>query len=357
VFTINRNSLVSLTVIIALCLSGIAFGIHYSVHGKSLDVSISPLGTIIEGHSVHFSATVTGGKGGYTYSWFVNSTFYSSSSDANITFFDPGLHVIGLSVSSPEGYAGSDVLLIHVYSSPDVFISSNTSHARAGENVTLYSRIVGGKGPYYYTWYSNGKDIRSGFNMPEIVWGFNSPGSYNIGLRVNNSLGFNGSTTYSFDPWGYSDTVKPAVRPGYGENSAMANVQTHNASGNLSFHFYLFNPASSAGTNNITVFLYPDLPVNGPNSPPVMDFTFSSGVIGADSGRWVNVYPGIYWNYSSISVIPQTQTGLGGNAVGVANPAHFNSIFSHYWVPGWDGSDDGFAGYWTVSHNITISVV
>lgn len=355
-FTIKSTSLVSLTVIIALCCSGAALGIHYSVASGNLEVSISNPGTIIEDHTIHFNPLVIGGSGKYTYSWFINSTFYSSSRDANLTFYNPGLHVVILDVSSPGGYSGSDMILIHVYSEPDVFITSNITNARLGERVGFYSHIAGGIGPYFYTWYSNGKGVKSGFNLSEISLIFNSTGSYNIGLKVNNSLGFSGSTTYSFDPWGFSETIKPKVRPGYGENNAMADVQDNNASGNLSFHFYLYNPTSSSGINNITVSLYDLLPPNGPNSPPVMKFTFSSGVVSAKSGKWVNVYPNIYWNYSSIAVIPQTQTGISGDAIGVANPAHFNNIFSHYWVPGWDGTDDGFVGYWTVSHNLTISV-
>lgn len=355
-FTIKRTSLVSLIVIIALCCSGVALGIHYSVDSGNLEVVISNPGTVIEDHTIHFNSKVMGGTGKYTYSWFVNSTFYSSSSDANLTFYDPGLHVISLDVSSAGGYSGLDMVLIHVYSEPDVFITSNITNARLGERVGLYSHIVGGKGPYFFTWYFNGNSVKSGFNLSEINCIFNSTGSYNIGLKVNNSLGFSSSTTYSFDPWGFSESIKPTVRSGYGENNAMANIQVDNASGNLSFHFYLFNPTSSDGSRNITVSLYHGLPPEGPNSPPIQSFTFSSGIIKGNNGTWVNVYPNIYWNYSSIAVIPESQTGIGGNAIGVANPANFNDKFSHYWVPGWDSSDDGFVGYWTVSHNITISV-
>ena len=60
------------------------------------------------------------------------------------------------------------------------------------------------------------------------------------------------------------------------------------------------------------------------------------------SSEWVNVNSKVYWNYSELVVIPQSQTGTSGNEIGVANPQTFNYIFSHYWVPPWDTSDDGF---------------
>lgn len=354
---INKTTLVSLAIIIVLFSSGIAIGVHYSNDSHNLGVSI--LGPImaIEGQSVHYNSSVKAGNGPFCYRWFVNSTLYSKSSDANLTFYGMGIHIISLSVSSANGYSGSDMILIRVYSEPDVYISSNLTHIRKGENVTFYSHIVGGMGSYYYTWYSNGNSIGCGFNLSEINHRFNSSGSYNVGLKVNNSLGFSGSTTFNFDPWQFSEEVKPIVRSGFGENNAMANVQLQNASGYLAFHFYLYNPTSSERNDNITISLYPELPSNGPDYPSIKYFTFSSGVIAARNGTWINVYPNIYWNYSSIAVIPQNQTGLSGDSIGVANPANFNNIFSHYWVPGWDGKDDGFAGYWTISHNITLTVL
>ena len=354
---INRQWLASFLIIIALCCSGAALGVHYSTIYRNLDVRISDIpGTVIQGSNIHLTSEVSGASGPYSYSWALNSTFYSSSGNLNVTFYNPGLHAVSLSVSAPGGFSGYDLVFIYVHSAPDVFISASTTNVSGEDTVSFTSYVTGGVGPYYYIWYSNGVPIRSGFNLGAIHYAFQTAGSYDIGLKVNNSLGYDGDTVFKFDPWGFSDNVSPAVRQGYPVNNAMANEEPGNASGNLAFHFFLYNPTSSPGESNITVYLYPRLPVTGPSSVSLMNFTIFSGIMQGNSGKWITVDPHIYWNVSSLVVIPQTQTGTSGNQIGVANPAQFNEIFSHYWVPGWDASDDGFAGYWTVSHNVTIKV-
>ena len=356
-FGINKASIVSVVIIIGIGFSGAAFGIHYVTENHNLEVLITPTNqTAIEGKMIHLRSEVIGKKSTFYYSWVVNSTFYSSKRYLNLTFYSPGINVISLTVSSKSGYYGSDMIIMNVYSSPNVFIYSSKNILTTGQNDRFNSNIVGGIGPYYYTWFVNGQPEISGFNKSEITYRFNSNGSYNIGLEVNNSKGFFGSTEYNFDPWGFSENTNVVVRSGYGQSNGMANVQTQNASGILTFHFYLYNPLVSDSSDNITVNLYNSLPSNGPSSPPTKNLTLYSGIIKGRNGTWVSVTPSIHWNYTSIVVIPQIQTGLNGDEIGVANPGKFNNIFSHYWFQGWDSSDDGFAGYWTISHNITLSV-
>ena len=175
-------------------------------------------------------------------------------------------------------------------------------------------------------------------------------------MIVNNSEGYLGSSSFNFDPWNFSESVEPQVRQGFGFSNSMADIQTNVEFGSLLFHFLVYNPANITGKHNITIYLYNKLPSGGPSSLPIFNFTFSSGYINGESGKWINVNPQIYWNYSSLVVIPQSQTGTSGNDIGVANPETFNKIFSHYWVPPWNSLDDGFIGYWTESNNVTINV-
>ncbi len=356
-FYIKSESILSVIIVIALCCSGLAFGIHYTLNNQNMQVKIlANHSTAIEGDVIHLESEVIGGEGPFSYSWFVNSTFYSYKDYLNITFYNPGIHVVSLTVTTKYGHYSSDIIIMHVLSSPDIFIWANRTSLNQGQSVMFNSSISGGMGPYYYTWFVNGHVLVRGFNMSKIKYRFSSHGTYDVGLDVNNSMGYFGTTTFNFNPWGFSVNSKPAVRQGYPENTAMANVQSRNASGVLTFHFYLYNPSSSDGSNNITVFLYQTLPPDGPKSPPITNFTFSSGLINAENGTWITVSQNIDWNYSTIVVIPQTQTGTGGNEIGVANPAQFNLIFSHYWAPPWNGADDGFVGFWTISHNITLKV-
>ena len=291
-----------------------------------------------------------------SYRWCINSTFHSSSKFANITFYTPGIYVITLSVLSINGYSGFDTIFIKVSPRLNVLIFSNLTTVIPDKNITLTSKVIGGVGPYYYSWYSNGKVIRAGFNLSKISYLFEKIGKYNIGLIVNNSEGYLGNSSFNFDPWNFSESVEPQIRQGFGFSNSMADIQTNVEFGSLLFHFLVYNPANITGKNNITIYLYNKLPSGGPSSLPIFNFTFSSGYINGESGKWITVNPQIYWNYSTLVVIPQSQTGTSGNDIGVANPQTFNNIFSHYWVPPWDSSDDGFIGYWTESNNVTINV-
>ena len=344
-------------IIIALCCSGVAFVYHYSKIGSQINVKILGFpNVVVEGAPIHLTSNLTGYHGLLSYHWCINSTFYSSSRFTNITFYTPGIHVITLSVDSINGDSGSDIIFIHVLPRLNVLLSSNLSKVIPNENVSIYSQVIGGFGPYYYSWYSNGNLIRTGFNLSQISYSFDNFGNYNIGLIVNNSEGYFGSSSFNFDPWNFSELVDPQVRQGFGFSNSMADDQMSVVSGNLIFHFLVYNPNSVSGINNITVYLYNILPPKGPSSIPIFNFTFSTGVVSKMGGEWINVNPQIFWNYSSLVVIPQSQTGTTGNQIGIANPQNFNSIFSHYWVPPWDSSDDGFIGYWTESNNITITV-
>lgn len=344
-------------IVIAICCSGVAFVYHYSKIEQPINVKISGFpNVIVEGEPIHFTSNLTGYSASFSYQWSINSTLYSYSRFTNITFYSPGIHVITLLVYSKNGDSGSDTILINVLPMLQIILSSNLSKVKPNENLTLTSQVRGGFGPYYYSWYSNGHLIRTGFNLSQISYSFENIGIYDIGLLVNNSEGYFGSSNFNFDPWHFSELVNPQVRQGFGYSNSMADDQMNVISGHLIFHFFVYNPSSASQINNITVYLYNALPPEGPSSIPISNFTFSTGVISGMDGQWINVNTQIYWNYSSLVVIPQSQTGTTGNQIGVANPQNFNIIFSHYWVPPWDPSDDGFIGYWTESGNISINV-
>jgi len=337
--------------------SGVAFVYHYSETGSSINVKISGIpDVIVEGTSIQFKSDLIGYNGSLSYRWCVNSTFLSTSRYANITFYNPGIHTITLSVYSKDGSTGSDTVFINVLPRLNVLLFSNLSNVTLNQNITITSKIVGGVGPFYYNWYSNTKVIRQGYDLSNISYSFHKSGKYNIGLVVNNSGGYFGSSSFNFDPWNFSESIKPTIRQGFGVSNSMAEEQTNVDSGNLIFHFLVYNPTNSVSKNNITVYLYNKLPAGGPSSSSLFNFTFSSGSIEGGGSEWVNVNSKVYWNYSELVVIPQSQTGTSGNEIGVANPQTFNYIFSHYWVPPWDTSDDGFIGYWTESNNVTINV-
>ncbi len=173
-----------------------------------------------------------------------------------------------------------------------------------------------------------------------------------IGLQAiaNEENDTNGTNTYEYNPWNFSLSSNPTVRTNYSNNNSMALVQQNGARGYLNFYFYCYNPTSAAASADITVNLYLHLPTGGPSETPIQQFTFSTGTINPGSGAWVQVQPNLFWEYNSLCVIPQQQTGTTGTAIGVANPSNFLLYNAHYWSPPWDFSDDGFCGFWTITN-------
>jgi len=303
----------------------------------------------------YFNSSVKNGEAPYTYAWSVNNGFSSSNKNINVTFYTPGIKIITLNVISNNKLSGSSVFILNVVNT-SVYITSSTTNINAGGNVTFYSHINGGIKPFKYYWYINGTLINN--HNKTFRHEFTKSGNYTVSLTVNNGNAFNISTSFNFNPWDFSDKFyNYSIRNSWGNGNSMINDETINSNGNLTFHFYLYNPGNKNSSDNITVYLYNNLPENGPGSTPIKNFTFHSGNIDAKTGKWVTVN-NVYWNYSFIAVLPMEQTGLNGGCIGVANPGNFNYIYSHYWFNGkfWDSSDDGFIGYWTVSRDITIEV-
>jgi len=348
--------LFSLILTVMLISSGIIISYNYLNDNHNIKVSInSKYKNIITYYRDHFNSSASGGKAPYEYAWYVNSVYYSSNKNINVTFYKPGIKTIALDIKSKNNFDGSSIFIINViYAS--FYINASSYKVNNDCNITFYSHFHGGIEPLKYYWYINGI-LQDNYNKT-FRHEFTKSGEYNISLTVNNDNIFNISTVFNFDPWGFSDKYNYSIRNYWGNGNTMANEEDNNSYGYLTFHFYLYNPTADKCINNITVNLYNKLPSNGPASKPVYNFTFSSGTINGNSGKWVTVNTGIYWNYSSIVVIPQKQTGLYGDYTGVANPGHFNYIYSHYWYNGkyWDSSDDGFIGYWTVSKDLKINV-
>ena len=349
------KTLFSLIITIILISSGVIISDNY-LQNNNINISInSKYKNIVTGYNNCFNSSVSGGRTPYKYTWYVDSIHYSSNKNINVIFYTPGVKTITLDITSKNNFHGSSIFIINVvYTS--VYINASAYTVNKNSSITFFSHFDGGIKPFKYYWYINGimQDSRNKTFKHE----FTKDGEYTVSLNVSNDNIFNVSTVFNFNPWGFSDKYNYSVRNYWGNGNSMANEENNNSYGYLTFYFYLYNPTGNTGINNITVDLYNKLPLKGPGSVPIYNFTFSSGIINRDSGKWVTVNTDIYWNYSSMVVIPQQQTGLYGDYTGVANPKYFNDVYSHYWHNNkyWDSSDDGFIGYWTVSKNLKINV-
>ena len=157
-----------------------------------------------------------------------------------------------------------------------------------------------------------------------------------------------GTNIYTYNPWGFNTSSTPSIRVGTVNNYEFSNVQQNGARGYLSFSFYVYNPTSTSGSTTISVNLYSHLPeTNAPS--PIMSFSFNTGTIDATSGVWLQVTPSIFWEYNTLVVIPEQQSGTQNSTIGIALPSNYNAINSHFWTGSyWDRIDDGFIGYWEI---------
>ena len=185
-------------------------------------------------------------------------------------------------------------------------------------------------------------NISSSVQLPTDI------GNYTQSLQENQTGGTN---VLTYNPWNFSTSVIPEVRTYYG--NMFANVQQNGAKGYLIFHFLVYNPTTTTSSTTITVYLYDKLPEGGPSATPINQFSFSTGNINPTTAVWQTVVPNINWNYNSLVVIPQQQSGVGATFIGIANPTSYNFINSHFWntlltTPVWSTADAGFIGYWQI---------
>ena len=169
-------------------------------------------------------------------------------------------------------------------------------------------------------------------------------GKYSINLQENQT---NGQNTLTYNPWGfvYGTGVTLRTNSGAALNSE-CNVQQNGAVGYPTFYFYCYNNTSNTTPGTIVVYLYDSLPVAGPGSTPIAQFSFTPTF--TSTQQWFTVTPNIYWNYGSMVVVPQRSTGTGTNLWGVGQPSSFNAINSHFWNGSvWNTYDTGFVGYWS----------
>ena len=354
----KRKLIFILIMLVLLICSSVVISDHYLKQEHNvIHVSISAkYKTIIVHSNDYFNSSVNGGKAPYTYSWTVSNGSSSSHRNINLTFNQPGIKIVTLSIASNNNQGSSSFIIINVVNT-SVYITSSTNKVTSGNNITFYAHIDGGIAPFRYYWSINHEVINNENRTFSYI--FKKSGNYTVSLNVSNDYKFNASTCFTFNPWNFSDTDNNySIRDQCGNGANMINDQTYNSNGTLIFHFYLYNPLNHSSQNNITVNLYNKLPENGPSTAGLKNFTFSSGTINGTTGRWVTINTNIKWNYSYLAVLPVQQTGLNGNYIGVANPARFNEIYSHYWFDGklWDSADDGFIGYWSISRNINIEV-
>ena len=179
-------------------------------------------------------------------------------------------------------------------------------------------------------------NISSSVQLPTDI------GNYTQSLQENQTGGQN---RLQYNPWGFVYNTIPAIAS---FQNMYANIQQNGAKGYLEFFFLVYNPTTTTSSATITVYLYDKLPTDGPSATPINQFSFNTGNINPTTAVWQTIIPNINWNYNSLVVIPQQQTGTTGNAIGIAIPDTAININTHVWVSYWYINGNGFVGYWWI---------
>ncbi|MDS0257759.1 PKD domain-containing protein [Thermoplasmatales archaeon AK] len=213
------------------------------------------------GRTVEFSSSVSGGTPGYSYSWSVDGSTFTTP-DINVSFSSSGSYVVQLTVTDAAGYSVSQSLAETVNSDPTVSASSNVSSADINYPIEFSSTPSGGTGGYSYSWTLNGQQIST---SQDFSYAFSSSGSYTLTVTVTDSVGVQSSASVTV-------TINP--NPIVSISSSQNPTDVGNS--------VTFSSSESGGTGTDTYVWY----INGVQESTASSFSYSFSAAGT---YYVNV--------------------------------------------------------------------
>jgi len=158
------------------------------------------------GQSVTFSASASGGSGGYDYTWLGLPTGCASVNTPSLTCTPtgPGIFSITSQATDSSGYSVTSAPLPYiVFSAPSVTTpSASRATLDVGQSVTFSTSASGGSGGYSYAWFGLPPGCTSS-NAPTLTCNISTAGTYTITVRVTDSNGLHTQ----------SETLAFTVRP------------------------------------------------------------------------------------------------------------------------------------------------
>jgi hypothetical protein len=156
----------------------------------TVSISPSPSVTLVVGHSVTFTSTVSGGTLPYSYQWVLNNNPVSGATGATWTFAptSAGAYSVYLNVTdSGDPTVKSNVVSVTVNPALSVTISPGSASIAPSQSVIFTSAVSGGTTPYTaYQWYLNGAPV-PGATLPGWTFTPTSTGTYAVYLSVTDS--------------------------------------------------------------------------------------------------------------------------------------------------------------------------
>ncbi|MDE2046498.1 MAG: PKD domain-containing protein, partial [Thermoplasmata archaeon] len=160
----------------------------WSPQALSVSLSVSPT-TTEAGSPVHFSSTVVGGAGvkSYEYSFGDGARAQLGSSSVNHTYLTVGTYTATVWVNDSYGQTAHSQVGVTVVPAMTVSITVSPNPAVLGTPVSFGSNVLGGVGPYSYSW--NFGDGGLGGNLANITHIFTTDGPFTVVVAVEDTTG------------------------------------------------------------------------------------------------------------------------------------------------------------------------
>ena len=182
------------------------------------------------------TSTVTGGTSGYTYTW---QPAGGNASTASNLFSGN----YSLTVTDAKGCVASKTQTVGNNPGPNVTIVSTTSvSCFGGNNATATSTVIGGTGPFTYTWQPTGGNTNVGTNL--------SSANYTVFVTAGNGCLANAVTSLIAQPTQVFATTSGSNVSCFGGNNGTATVTAFG--GNASYT-YTWLPSNTTGSSIATL--------------------------------------------------------------------------------------------------------
>lgn len=286
-------------------------------------VTVAASSTSVDmGKSTTLTATVSGGSGGFSYTWAGLPTGCSSSSVASLpcTPTATGTFLASVTVKDSNGLsASSSTVSITVNVDPTVTASASTTSLDIGQTTTFTATVSGGSGGISYTW----SGLPAGCISSSVVSLSCTPtgaGSSSVSVSVTDSSGYSASST-PFSVTVYSDpsTSTPTASVQSATIKESVTFTTNASGGTGTYLSYSWTGLSSSECGNLTGSAVTCDFTSAGTLSIIVSVKDSNGFVSpASSALSFQVYPAL----SSVAISPTSATiFVDGSQVFSATPS------------------------------------